>query len=343
MRAEGGLTYAGLQRLDAALGPGGRLALARLDAEGAAPDAERLAGWTMIDLGVVPTLGIGSLQGAEARLVNALIPNSGLPVEAPLVFRLASLDTPSGKRALRCLTEAVYFEAGRDSEEAQAAVAQVVLNRVRHPAYPNTVCGVVYQGAMRTTGCQFSFTCDGSLKLGRMASYWARAEAVARRALQGHVVPEVGVSTNYHADYVAPYWARTVVRVSQVGPHIFYRWTGPMGQRAALTDRYSGDETNISQQVLASWDYRTQGVDEAMVLKEETGPTQETARAVQVLEDRGLIAKVEGGRVRALLNPTPRKPTPEEVKAINARMDVIEKGLNPVKQPPLKDEGEPPG
>ncbi|MFN5901342.1 MAG: cell wall hydrolase, partial [Novosphingobium sp.] len=66
-------------------------------------------------------------------------------------------------RALQCLAAAVYYEARSESDVGQRAVAQVVLNRVAHPSYPNTVCGVVYQGSERTTGCQFSFTCDGSL------------------------------------------------------------------------------------------------------------------------------------------------------------------------------------
>ena len=338
LRGQQGLAQRDLDRLGLRLGPGGRLAVARLASRGRAVDAETTSGWSMIDLANVPTL-FGPLDADEARLLNAVIPPSRLKVDPAPPFRLKSFDTAQGKRALRCLTEAVYFEAGRDTEAAQAAVAQVVLNRVRHPAYPHSVCGVVYQGAMLPTSCQFSFTCDGSLKLGRMQSYWAKAEGVARRALSGHVVPEVGGSTNYHADYVAPYWAPTLIRVTQVGPHIFYRWTGPLGQTSALTQRYSGDETNISQQVLASWDWRVQGAAPKMDLTQDvdTGAVQ-TAAAVKVLEDRGLIAKVQEGRVRALLNPSPRRPTPEEIKAVNARMAVIEKGMNPVKQPDLGDD-----
>jgi hypothetical protein len=329
------LTEASLQSLD---GAGVRLVVERLRAEGRL-DADLTEGWGRIDLGAAPSLGLGQLVGDEARLVNRLIGDSPAEAARPFAIRL---DTASGKRALRCLTEAVYFETGRDSEEAQAAVAQVVLNRVRHPAYPASVCGVVYQGAMRSTGCQFSFTCDGSLKLGRLPSAWTRAEQVARRALSGNVVAAVGTATNYHADYVAPYWARTVVRITQVGPHIFYRWTGPLGGPAAFTQRYSGGETNVSQEVLNSWDWRVQGVDaQVQTASNVAGDPVVAAAAVKVLEDRGLIAKVYQGRVRALLNPVPKKPTPAEVASINARMEVIERGINPVKQPPLDEDGPP--
>jgi hypothetical protein len=327
------LTEASLRLVD---GAGVRLAVARLAADGRL-DAALTPGWSRIDLATAPSLGLGQLVGDDDRVVNRLIGDTPSDPARPFAVRL---DTASGKRALRCLTEAVYFETGRDSEEAQAAVAQVVLNRVRHPAYPASVCGVVYQGAMRSTGCQFSFTCDGSLKLGHLPSAWTQAEQVARRALSGHVSEAVGTSTNYHADYVAPYWARTVVRITQVGPHIFYRWTGPLGHKAAFTQRYSGAETNISQEVLNSWDWRVQGTDAEVSLKGEAIAPAQASAAVKVLEDRGLIAKVYEGRVRALLNPVPRKPSPEEVASINARMEVIERGINPVKQPPLDGEGE---
>lgn len=328
------LTEASLGALE--IGPGTRLAIARLRPRGRL-DAEVTPGWGFIDLRTGPTLGIGPISGDDARLVNRLIPDSMSEAARPFSIRL---DTPSGKRALRCLTEAVYFETGRDTEEAQAAVAQVVLNRIRHPAYPSSVCGVVYQGAMRPTGCQFSFTCDGSLKLGHAPSYWSKAEAVARRALSGHVVAEVGTATNYHADYVAPYWARTVMRISQVGPHIFYRWTGPLGRLAAFTQRYSGNETNVSQEVLNSWDWRVQGDGAEVALKVDGPVGAKTAAALKVLEAQGWVAKVDDGRVRALLNPVPPKPTPEQVAAINARMEVIERGVNPVKPAPMAAAGD---
>jgi hypothetical protein len=121
-------------------------------------------------------------------------------------------------------------------------VAQEVLNRMRHPAFPKTVCGVVFQGADRKTGCQFTFTCDGALGRKPDDAAWARARKVAEAALNGYVMKKVGNATHYHADYVAPYWSPTLVKVAVVGQHIFYRWTGGAGLPPAFGGRYGGGE-----------------------------------------------------------------------------------------------------
>jgi hypothetical protein len=118
----------------------------------------------------------------------------------------------------------------------------VVLNRVRHPSYPNSVCGVVYQGSERTTGCQFTFTCDGSLLRTPSVSGWARARRVAAEALSGRVFEPVGHATHYHANYVLPYWASSLVKSAVIGTHIFYRWNGGWGQPAAFRQAYAGVE-----------------------------------------------------------------------------------------------------
>ena len=125
-------------------------------------------------------------------------------------------------RDLDCLTQAVYFEARGESSRGQAAVAQVVLNRVRHPAFPKTVCGVVFQGAA-THGCQFSFACDGSTGRQRERDAWDRARTVAGRALSGVVLADVGQATHFHTTGVSPLWGPQMLRVAQVGLHIFYR------------------------------------------------------------------------------------------------------------------------
>ena len=125
-------------------------------------------------------------------------------------------------RDLDCLTQAVYFEARGESQRGQAAVAQVVLNRVRHPAFPKTVCGVVFQGAA-THGCQFSFACDGSIAHQRERDAWDRARTVAGRALSGVVLADVGQATHFHTTGVSPLWGPQMLRVAQVGLHIFYR------------------------------------------------------------------------------------------------------------------------
>lgn len=122
---------------------------------------------------------------------------------------------------LECLTQAIYYEARNESETGQAAVAEVVMNRVRHPSYPKRVCDVVYQRNART--CQFTFTCDGSI--GRSAirpQAWARAERIARDVYEGRSRQLPSHSVNYHANYVRPSWGQRLARVRQIGAHIFY-------------------------------------------------------------------------------------------------------------------------
>jgi hypothetical protein len=134
----------------------------------------------------------------------------------------ASRDQATFERSLQCLTEALYYEARSESDDGQRAVAQVVLNRVRHPSYPSTVCGVVYQGSARTTGCQFSFTCTGVMgPIGEPAA-WDRARRIAAAALRGSVYRPVGLAVNYHTTAIRPYWAPSLVRQTVVGAHIFY-------------------------------------------------------------------------------------------------------------------------
>lgn len=147
-------------------------------------------------------------------------------------------DAAFRQTALECLAQAVYYEAASESDAGQRAVAQVVLNRVRSPAFPNTVCGVVFQGWTRSTGCQFSFTCDGSMQRIPSASGMARARRIAADALSGVVMREVGNATHYHADYVVPYWASSLDKVQTVGRHIFYLIRGGLGRPGAFSARY---------------------------------------------------------------------------------------------------------
>jgi spore germination cell wall hydrolase CwlJ-like protein len=141
-------------------------------------------------------------------------------------------------RELDCLTQAVYFEARGESPQGQQAVATVVLNRVKHPAFPKSVCGVVFQGSNRRTGCQFSFACDGSMRRGREASAWSRARKVAARALSGAVLGDVGSATHFHTTNVSPAWGPQMRRVAQVGLHVFYRFNprGFIAPRPELQD-----------------------------------------------------------------------------------------------------------
>lgn len=156
-------------------------------------------------------------------------------------------DGASPLRAEDCLTQAIYFEGALEPDAGQRAIAQVVLNRVRHPQYPNSVCGVVFEGHHRPTGCQFTFTCDGSRARGSVASLWRRANLVAKAALGGAVAKDVGLSTHYHADYVLPYWSKTLDVTGQIGQHIFYRWRGNAGRPQAFSSIYSGREPLIGE------------------------------------------------------------------------------------------------
>lgn len=140
--------------------------------------------------------------------------------------QLAPVPAPASVGAVECLTSAIVHEAGFEPQAGQEAVAEVVLNRLHNPAFPKTVCGVVFQGSTRRTGCQFSFTCDGSLRKLLPGSVVAAARAVAERALEGRLIQRVAGATHYHADYVSPYWAPSLVKVGAIGRHIFYRLPG---------------------------------------------------------------------------------------------------------------------
>ncbi|GGB64213.1 hypothetical protein GCM10010833_19090 [Blastomonas aquatica] len=145
-------------------------------------------------------------------------------------------------RALQCLTAAIYYEAAMEPDAGQQAVAQVILNRMMHPSYPDTVCGVVYQGSERVSGCQFTFSCDGAMARAPSPVYWARARGVAQRALAGYVYRPVGTATHYHTTEVSPYWAPSLDFIGTIGAHRFYRWKGSAGRSAAFARQYMGAE-----------------------------------------------------------------------------------------------------
>src|SRR5262249_50934740 len=154
----------------------------------------------------------------DATLLAAKLVTTGSSDSQPFAARLFGLRRASmvggpaarpfrmpgaleASRDLDCLTQAVYFEARGEGPGGMQAVAQVVLNRVRHPAFPKTVCGVVFQGS-GGSGCQFSFACDGSVNRAPEAGAWRRARDVAAKALSGHVMAEVGNATHFHTTAV---------------------------------------------------------------------------------------------------------------------------------------------
>ncbi|WP_453976457.1 cell wall hydrolase [Brevundimonas sp. Marseille-Q4549] len=320
----GDLGGKGLSALEARLSPS-QLALAqRHDPRLLQPALYGLTpGWESLTLAGKPSLDLGK-TGLEAQRLNAAVPTAvgALRPALPFVFKGGAEDR---RRAVRCLTQAVYFEAALEPDAGQAAVAQVVLNRVRDPNYADTVCGVVFEGAERTTGCQFSFTCDGSLAQTPVPWAWDRARKVAERALNGAVAQQVGTATHYHADYVHPWWAPTVAKVTQIGAHIFYRWKGFAGETAAFRNAYGGHEPAIDEARFAKARLP------ALQAGQATGGADPNAvgsgapmKTVEIDGHQRVVGVVSlGGR---------RLPTREEVAAINARLSTME-APKPAAQP----------
>lgn len=205
-------------------------------------------------------------EGEEAQALNKAIPLGKGPIETALPFYITDTSMTNSEKALRCMTQAIYYEAGFEPVAGRYAVAQVILNRMRHPAFPKSVCGVIYQGSSRP-GCQFSFACDGSLLRAPGAKAWAEARRVAEDVLSGTVTSTVGMATHYHANYVSPYWAPKLHKITQMGAHIFYRWPGNWGRRVAFSGVYQGGEYIPSVSSLANINAGAEGelTDELLV------------------------------------------------------------------------------
>ncbi|TCM16435.1 spore germination cell wall hydrolase CwlJ-like protein [Novosphingobium sp. PhB165] len=179
-----------------------------------------------------------------ARRINASIPFASGRETPAAPFRFVG-SQEDRLRAIDCIASAEYYEAGGDLD-GQRAVAQVVLNRMRHPAFPASACGVVFQGAERATGCQFTFTCDGAMARRPMPWLWDKARAIAASALNGAVFAPVGHATHYHTDWVAPPWSGELDKIARVGPHLFFRWRGGWGSPAAFRQRVDPGESTIA-------------------------------------------------------------------------------------------------
>lgn len=181
-----------------------------------------------------------ALDPDDARARNAAMPFFAGKIDPALPFRFSG--TPQDQsRAVECLALAAMAEAGQ-SDIGQRAVIQVVLNRVRHPAFAKTICGVVFEGSERRTGCQFSFTCDGSLARRYSDSAWEVARLRAGQMLAGKVYAPVGNATHYHTDWVFPYWSPKLVKLARVETHLFFRWPGYWGSAKAMRSAYHGGE-----------------------------------------------------------------------------------------------------
>ncbi len=173
------------------------------------------------------------LSPEDARAFNATVPFSTDPNPAARPFRFAG-GPEDLARATDCMAAGILYEAGDDTL-GERAVAQVVLNRLRHPAFPKTVCGVVFEGQDRSTGCQFSFSCDGAITRWHPTDdAWRRAREVAAASLSGAVFKQVGYATHYHTDWVVPYWQSSLDKITAVNTHLFFRWSGWWGTPPAF-------------------------------------------------------------------------------------------------------------
>lgn len=194
-----------------------------------------------IPLPKVEPLILKPLATDDARAVNEKIPFVKEAIVPALPYHFAG-DATARERAITCLAAAGWYEAG-DDDRGQRAVMQVILNRARHPAYPSSVCGVVFQGSERRTGCQFTFTCDGALIRRPSAAALARSKVRATAMINGSVYNDVGLATHYHTDWVVPYWSAKLDKIAAVDTHLFFRWRGFWGTRKAFRTGGSANES----------------------------------------------------------------------------------------------------
>jgi Cell Wall Hydrolase len=227
---------------------------------------------------LVEPLEVRKLLPASARTINAAIPFSNEPVSPARPFHYVGTNTDHS-RAIACLAAAQIYEAG-DDPEGQRAVAQVVINRLRHPAYPKTLCGVVFQGSERTTGCQFSFTCDGAMRRIPSALAWERARGIAIDMLNGATFSRVGYATHYHTDWVVPYWSAELDKIAQVHTHLFFRWKGYWGMPAAFATPGASTEPNIGALAKLDANHQAGSSTPSGGLLDSTGAVGGTAEAL---------------------------------------------------------------
>ena len=152
----------------------------------------------------------------SGAIAMAPVPNDPIETKAETAER-------AGSDEQHCLATAIYFEARGESAKGQKAVAEVIVARTRAPGRPRTICGVVYEGSHRSTGCQFSFTCDGASDVARNDGAWTRAKRIAAQVMRNRGRKVARGATFYHANYVRPTWASSMVKVARIGSHIFYR------------------------------------------------------------------------------------------------------------------------
>lgn len=243
-----------------------------------------------------------------AKRINQAIPftRNSVPAATRFTIQGSALDKA---RAVDCLASAIHYEAGNEALEGQKAVAQVILNRVRHPAYPKTICGVVFQGQERSTGCQFSFTCDGAMARLPAPTSWERLRTLSQSMLGGTTYPPIGWATHYHTDWVVPVWSAKLDKIRAEATHLFFRWTGFWGTPSAFRGRYGGGEPNIPRLARLSSAHQAsayQGIEAAqgfdLALNLAPAQVPETTSKISVTGANGeFILSVDRGVVAAFL------------------------------------------
>lgn len=239
------------------------------------------------------------VEPQTARQINASRPfvSGPYPPARPMLSPLSGADRA---RAIACLATAAVYEAGGNRSD-QSAVMQVILNRARHPAFPASICGVVFQGSERATGCQFSFTCDGSMRRwSPSAQTWKGAQGLAGAMLDGFVDARVGLATHYHTDWVVPYWSASLDKLTAVRTHLFFRWRGYWGTPAAFRRTVSAREPAVPALAGLFLEHASQTGE---VLDGQTDADQ----TVQIASEQVPVAAIVSGTPRAAELPDIRK------------------------------------
>jgi hypothetical protein len=228
---------------------------------------------------------------ARAMMLQAVLRGPSAPVEQ------TPAEPQIDARQHNCLSQAIYYEARGETQQGQVAVAEVVLNRVRSRAYPNSICGVVYQGSHLSTGCQFTFTCDGSINHRPRGRAWERAQRIASAVMLGYTRPVTNHATHYHTTAVNPVWNSGLVPTTQIGVHQFYRF--PRGaERAeyqeALARRLSANRARRSADLIPEADEAAAGIDANEQLAPSAAPVTTAPAAPPAQPSTEAAAQGEG-------------------------------------------------
>ena len=216
-----------------------------------------------------------------------------------------------------CMAQAIYYESRNEPLAGQLAVAEVISNRMRDHRYPDTVCGVVFQGATRTTGCQFTFTCDGALGRKPKGTAWEQAQEIAAHVLMNLAEDRTGGATHYHATYVDPVWSAGLIKTDKIGLHVFYRF--PRGSEWAKVRRASASRSAPAP-VVAAAETKDLNKEPLSVLREATPGEMKVAGTVDATAAPATVTT----STRTITNGAPRMTTARDDSFEVASNDAID-------------------